>query len=513
MSVPAPPGGDRRADRPAVSMDSPGPDYDLAVVGGGINGAGIARDAAGRGFRVLLVERDDLASHTSSASTKLIHGGLRYLEHYEFALVRKALAEREVLLKIAPQLVRPLRFVIPLVEGSRPDWMIRAGLFLYDHLAGRERIPDSAALDLTVEAAGRALHANFERGHAYWDAWVDDARLVVTNARDAADRGATVRTRCACRELEAVEGGWRLRLHDGGTSFTVGARAVVDATGPWAGRLIPAALGGRPAALRRVRGSHIVVPALFDHGDAYLLQQPDGRITFAIPYEGRYTLIGTTEVDEPGEPAAGPASAADIAYLCAAANRFLRRSVSPADVVWHFSGVRPLIGGEGEAAGAISRDYRLERQADGPPALTVLGGKITTYRALAEQAVDRLQQELGSGGAAWTAGVPLPGGDLVEHDFAAFLRAAAQDYRWCPPALLARWCAAYGSRLADLLAGASRLDDLGDEVAPGLHAREIDYLRRQEWVRCADDLLWRRSKLGLHCTSAQRAAVAAYLGG
>lgn len=487
-------------------------DFDLVVVGGGINGAGVARDAAGRGFRVLLVERDDLAAHTSSASTKLIHGGLRYLEHYEFGLVKKALAEREVMLRIAPHLVRPLRFVIPMADGSRPDWMIRAGLFLYDHLAGRERIPDSAAVDLTVDPAGRALHATFERGHAYYDAWVDDARLVVANARDAADRGAEVRTRCACTSIAAIEGGWRLELDAANRLSCVTARAVVDATGPWAGRLVPKALGQKAVALRKVRGSHIVVPQLFAHEEAYLLQQPDGRIVFAIAYEQRFTLIGTTEIDEPGDPSFGPASAAEVDYLCAAVNRFLRRAVEPADVIWSFSGVRPLVGGEGEEAGAITRDYRLEINDDGPPGLSILGGKITTYRVLAEQAVDRLQAVLGGGAAAWTATAPLPGGDLVEHDFEGFLRAAAQDYPWCMPVTLRRWARAYGSRIRRLLAGVDSISALGAELAPAVYARELDYLRDFEWAYCAADVLWRRSKLGLHLDAAGRQAVVDYFG-
>lgn len=488
-------------------------DFDIAVVGGGINGAGIARDAAGRGYRVLLVERDDLASHTSSASTKLIHGGLRYLEHYEFALVRKALAERETLLRSAPHLIRPQRFVIPMVAGSRPDWMIRAGLFLYDHLAPRELIPDSQAIDLASGPAGAALHATFERGHAYWDAWVDDARLVVACAQDAARHGATVRTRTACTGLVAEEGRWRVALRGLAGDADVSARAVVDAGGPWAGRLVAQAIGTRPAVLRRVRGSHIVVPALFAHDDAYLLQQPDGRVVFAIPYEGAFTLVGTTEVDDDGDPAQATMDAEELDYLCAAANRFLRRQIAPADVVWHFSGVRPLVGEDAADAGAVSRDYRLDFAADGLPALTVLGGKLTTFRVLAEEAVDGLQRRLGGGSAAWTAHAPLPGGELVEHDFAAFARAAAQDYRWCPPALLARWTRAYGAALGELLAGVRGIADLGRELAPGLYAREIDYLQSHEWAQCADDVLWRRSKLGLGYTPAQRAAVRDYLGG
>ena len=390
--------------------------------------------------------------------------------------------------------------------------MLRIGLFLYDHLAERERIPASAAVDLTTDPAGAALHATFERGHAYFDAWVDDARLVLANVRDAADHGATVCTRCACESAEAIEGGWRVRLRDADGTRSTTTRALVDATGPWAGGLIPAALGERAPRLRRVRGSHIVVPALFDHDSAFLFQQPDGRIGFAIPYEGRFTMIGTTEVDDDGDPAAVAISADEVSYLCDAANRFLRRSITPDDVVWHFSGVRPLVGGEGEDAGEISRDYRLDTSTDGPPALTVLGGKITTYRVLGEQAVDLLQAQLGGGGAEWTALAPLPGGDLVEHDFAAFLTAVRQDYPWAPKACLERWAHAYGSRIARLLDGAGALSDLGKEIAPGLWAREIDYLCREEWAQTAEDVLWRRSKLGLHLDADGRAAVAAYLG-
>jgi len=495
-------------------------DCDVLVIGGGINGAGIARDAAGRGLRVLLCEKDDLAQHTSSASSKLIHGGLRYLEHYQFGLVRKALAEREVLLKSAPHIMHPLRFVMPQrsgegpsgerAPGQRPAWMIRAGLFLYDHLARRDFLPGSASIDLRADPAGTALQRRFARAFVYSDAWVDDARLVVLAAVDARDRGATVLTRTRCTALRREGARWSATLAGQHGAVTVQARCLVNATGPWAARFLQEAVGGRRPGvrpLRLVKGSHIVVPRLFEHGQAYLLQQPDGRIVFALPYEGAFTLVGTTDVDYTGELDRVSISAAETAYLCDAVNRCFERRTGPEEVVWSYAGVRPLIGDEGSpsAAGA-SRDYRLETDTGGAPLLSVFGGKVTTFRRLAEDAVDWIAPALGRRAPGWTAHACLPGGDLFGKapdargvlEFDAWLRTRQQQYAWLAPALLKRYARAYGTRIGALLSHCRTRADLGAEVVPGLFEVELDYLRRHEWALGADDVLWRRTKLGLH---------------
>ena len=495
-------------------------DCDVLVVGGGINGAGIARDAAGRGLRVVLCEKDDLAAHTSSASSKLIHGGLRYLEHYEFGLVRKALAEREVLLKSAPHIMHPLRFVMPQrtaegpsgeATGQRPAWMIRAGLFLYDHLSRRDFLPPSGSIDLRADPAGAALQRRFARAFVYSDAWVDDARLVVLAAVDARERGATVLTRTRCTALRRDAARWSATLSGPKGELLVQARCLVNATGPWAAHF-PHEAGGTvsPAGnrtLRLIKGSHIVVPRLFTHGQAYLLQQSDGRIVFALPYEGAFTLVGTTDVEYTGDLDRVAISAAETAYLCDAVNRCFERRIGPEDVVWSFAGVRPLIGGDGGAsASGASRDYRLETDTHGAPMLSVYGGKVTTFRRLAEQAVDWVAPALGRRAAGWTAQASLPGGDLFGKapdargvlEFEAWLRTRQQQYAWLAPALLRRYARAYGTRLGTLLAHCRTRADLGEEIVPGLFEVELDYLRRQEWALAAEDVLWRRTKLGLH---------------
>ncbi|HVL56020.1 MAG TPA: glycerol-3-phosphate dehydrogenase [Burkholderiaceae bacterium] len=491
--------------------------YDVVVIGGGINGAGIARDAAGRGLSVLLCEQHDLAQHTSSASTKLIHGGLRYLEYYEFGLVRKALREREVLLRAAPHIIRPLRFVMPYDASMRPQWMIRAGLFLYDHLARRELLPGSSAIDLRAHPAGAPLRDTYRRAFVYSDGWVDDARLVVLNAIDASERGATVltRTRCvgATREQSASgEPHWKVRLRragEGGAESTVTARALVNAAGPWAASLLSEQLGLRSRRrLRQVKGSHIVVPALFEHPFAYIFQNPDRRIIFAIPFERRFTLIGTTDVDYPGDPGQAAIDAQEIDYLCANATRYFRAPVRPADVVWTYSGVRPLLDDERDDARAVTRDYQLELDRDGAPLLSVLGGKITTFRKLAEEAVGRVQDALGRSAPAWTAAAPLPGGDLPGADFERFEQSLRARLPWLAAPVLERWARAYGTRIDRLVGSADRVAQLGAEVAPGLYEAELDYLRSREWAATADDALWRRTKLGLQLDADQRRAVA-----
>ena len=487
-------------------------DCDLLVVGGGINGAGIARDAAGRGLRVVLCDKDDLGAHTSSASSKLIHGGLRYLEHREFGLVRKALAEREVLLRSAPHIMRPLRFVMPHVPGQRPAWLMRAGLFLYDRLAPREFLPASHTIDLAGHRAGLPLKPEFARAFVYSDGWVDDARLVVLNAVDAHARGATVLPRTLCTALARRGRLWEARLQHAGGALAVHARAAVNATGPWAGSFARQLDGGAAAPqrpLRLVKGSHIVVPRLFDHACAYLFQHADGRVVFAMPYEGAFTLIGTTDVDVDvdGDPGAATIGADEERYLCLLANRYFRRQVTPADIVWRYSGVRPLLDDPAcrNAAGA-TRDYRLERVDEGAPLLTVFGGKITTYRKLAEEALDWLAPRLGRQARAWTADAVLPGGDLFGPqpgsrgvlEFDRWVMALRARHPWLPAPLALRYARAYGTRVERIIERATCLDDLGDEVAPGLYEAELRYLMACEWAVSADDVLWRRTKLGLH---------------
>ncbi len=488
--------------------------FDTCIVGGGINGAGIARDLAGRGSRVLLCEKDDLAAHTSSSSTKLIHGGLRYLEYREFSLVRKALAEREVLLKSAPHIMWPLRFVMPHDPSMRAVWLIRIGLFLYDHLARREVLPASRTVDLRTHPAGKPLKAAFTKGFVYSDGWVDDARLVVLNAVDAAARGATVLTRTRCVDALRSPTHWRVRLASrAGGEREIHARSLVNAAGPWAAQFLgEQAHQADHRSLRLVKGSHIVVPKLFDHDHAYIFQNPDKRIIFAIPYETDFTLIGTTDVEQHGPIGEARIDAAETAYLCEQASRYFERPVLPSHVVWSYSGVRPLLEDEAGDPSAVTRDYSLDLDTAEAPLLTVWGGKITTFRKLAEEAADLLGSTTPSTRGAWTHDVPLPGGDLSEWigapdkpdaDFARFVQAVAARHSHLPPPLLHRLARAYGSRI-DMLLG----QPLGAEVAPGLHEAELAYLHEHEWARSADDVLWRRSKLGLHLTEAERGAVA-----
>ncbi len=454
----------------------------------------------GRGLRTLLCEQHDLASHTSSASTKLIHGGLRYLEFYDFALVRKSLREREIVLTSAPHICWPLRFVLPHDAHLRPAWMIRAGLFLYDHLARRRLLPASGSVNLRRHPAGAPLETRYTRGFVYSDAWVDDARLVVITAMDAREHGATVLTRTRCTRLERRGERWSATLERaGGGTIEVEARAVVNATGPWVDRFLDGATtlgaGHHP---RQVKGSHIVVPRLFEHDYAYIFQGADGRVVFAIPYEGDYTLIGTTETDYAGDLATPAIDEPEIEYLLALANRYFSRDLARSDVAWTFAGLRPLLADPRDRATSVTRDYVLDLDTAGAPLLSVYGGKLTTYRKLAEDVIDELAPRLGCSAAHWTAAAPLPGGDLPGADFDAFHAGLATRHPWMPAPLLQRYARAYGTRAARILDGAGSLADLGEEVLPALHAREIDYLRREEWAVAAEDILLRRSKLGLH---------------
>lgn len=495
-------------------------DCDLLIVGGGINGAGIARDAAGRGLRVILCEQHDLAQHTSSASTKLIHGGLRYLEYFEFKLVRKSLQEREVLLRAAPHIMWPLRFVMPHDAGQRPAWMIRAGLFLYDHLAYREFLPASEGVSLRKHVAGVPLKGNYRKGFVYSDGWVDDARLVVLNALDASEHGAKILTRAKCMEVRRQDQGWRARLDSEQYGrIDVNARAIVNAAGPWTAQFANAVSGAKNThGLRLIKGSHIIVPRLFDHPYAYIFQNPDKRIIFAIPYQDDFTLIGTTDLEYTGDPGQVKISDDEVRYLCQMANRYFIKQIAAGDVVWSYSGVRPLLEDSAQNASAVTRDYLLECDENNPPFLNVWGGKITTYRKLAEEALAMLLPRLALHAPEWTSAAPLPGGDLQQagalvasYDFERFSTEFCTRYSWLPNKIAQRYARCYGSRASSILGTAQKISDLGEELAPGIYEQEARYLFAVEWARSAEDILWRRTKCGLHCQPQQVARLQEWL--
>jgi len=491
-------------------MDS----YDLLVIGGGINGAGIARDAVGRGLSVLLVEKDDLGAHTSSASSKLIHGGLRYLAQYEFRLVAEALAEREVLLRIAAHLVRPARFIMPHVPQLRPRWMIRTGLFLYDHLGRRTRLPGSHAVRLDRPPYDSGLKPELRHGFVYSDCRVDDARLVVANARDAVVRGARVLTRTECVAAKRERNGWRARLHGDSGDFEVVAKAVVNAAGPWVKTVLNQRLH-QPSHdnVRLVKGSHIVVPLLYEGDHAFILQNDDRRVVFMIPYEGRYTLVGTTDVPHDGDPSEPEASVAEADYLCRAASRYLQQPVDPAHIVWRYAGVRPLYDDGSVNPSAVTRDYvlRLDSDQGVAPVLSVFGGKITTYRRLAEHALARLTSWFPGMGKPWTAEAMLPGSAIPGGDMPRFEHHLTQRYPGLPGPLLLALARRHGALTYDVLGNAAAIADLGEHFGAELYAREVDYLVDREWARVADDVLWRRTKSGLRMTPEQREVVGRYL--
>ena len=498
-------------------MPEDGKIHDLAIVGGGINGVGIARDAAGRGLSVLVVESGDLAGGTSSASSKLIHGGLRYLEHRQFRLVRDALKEREVLMASAPHLVRPLRFVLPHVPAMRPRTLIRLGLFLYDHLARRRTIPGSTGVHLSSSPLGAPLRREYSHGFSYWDCRVDDARLVVVNARAAAERGADIRTRTSCIGAERLDGHWRLRLRDEATGEVHWARArsLVNAAGPWVAGVANSIDTGSEAAagkrMRLVKGSHIVVPRIAGAEDAYILQNDDRRVVFVLPFEDRFSLIGTTDVPFEGDAGGVAIDAAETQYLIAAVSGFLKRPPAASDVVWSFSGVRPLYEDDRSApASAITRNYRLELEGGGsqPPLLTVMGGKLTTYRRLAEDAVDRLAPHLATAGGRWTASAPLPGGDLPASDVDTFVDDLVRRHNRFDRAYLVRLVRRHG-RIAEEVLGDSRsLQDMGRHVGADLYEREVLHMAANEWARRPEDVLWRRTKTGVHLSAAERKTAA-----
>jgi glycerol-3-phosphate dehydrogenase len=488
--------------------------FDLLVIGGGVNGAGIARDAQGRGLATCLVERGDLAAGTSSNSSKLIHGGLRYLEQYEFRLVREALAEREVLLRIAPHIVWPMRFVLPHRPEMRPRWMIRAGLFLYDNLARRVSLPGAESIATATHAYGQPLAAAITAAFAYSDCWVEDSRLVVLNARDAALRGAEVLVRTSFAGAERDATGWTCRLVAAdGSERRIRARALVNAAGPWVLDAQQAARARAQDRVRLIRGSHIVLPALYEGEQAYILQNDDRRVVFVIPYEGRFSLVGTTDVPHEGDARDAHCTPEEAAYLCAAVGRQFKRAPRPEDIVWRYAGVRPLHDDGADDPSAVTRDYVLKTDAPPglAPVLTVYGGKITTYRRLAEEAVGRIAEALGAAGTPWTATAALPGGAFGGLDLAAFEQAMARRHPWLAPATLRRLVRAYGSDLDAMLDGASGANAMGDDFGAGFTERELDWLIRHEWVRDAEDVLWRRSKLGLHMPQEGQERLAARL--
>ncbi len=498
-------------------MAEAGANYDILVIGGGINGAGIARDAAGRGLSVLLVEKDDLASATSSWSSKLIHGGLRYLEQFEFRLVAEALAEREVLLNIAPHLVHPLRFVMPHVPELRPRWMIRTGLFLYDHLgrrattAGTDRLPGSHGINLAEHPYCAGLKPAIKHGFVYSDCRVDDARLVLANAVSAAESGAAILTRTTCIGGKRNNGHWKILLRAAsGKVTTVSAKALVNATGPWVKQTLNQNLH-QPSSdnIRLVKGSHIVVPCLYPGEHAFILQNDDRRVVFMIPYEDRYTLIGTTDVPLEAQSDLPVASAAEIEYLCRAVNRYLAQPIAPRDVVWSYAGVRPLYDDGSTNASAVTRDYTLRVDADGDtaPVLSIFGGKITTYRKLAEQALQKLAPWFPDMKAAWTDTAPLPGGEST-----AIAEASAEE-QWpmLPASLIAALRKRHGSRIGHVLLDVKSASDLGRHFGAQIYAREVDYMIAHEWAKSGDDVLYRRSKAGLQLEGDQRAAVDEYV--
>jgi len=483
-------------------------DFDLAVIGGGINGAGIARDAAGRGLRVVLFEQNDLASGTSSASSKLIHGGLRYLEHGEFRLVREALGEREVLLRMAPHLIRPLRFVLPLNEARRSPLLLRLGLLIYDWMGRRKILPGTRELDLLTDPAGAPLRPTFHHAYEYSDCFADDARLVVLNAVDAAERGAVIRTRTRCVRAERGEA-WRLILNVRGQRDVVTARALVNAAGAWVETVAETVLR-RPLQphLRLDKGTHIVVRRLYDHDRAYILQIADSRVVFAIPFEGDFTLIGTTDGSFFGDPAVVVPTGEEIAYLCAAVSEYFSTTLTAADMVWAFAGVRALYDDGARKAQDVGREYALildERRGEAP-LLNVYGGKITTYRRLAEDALDRLAAYFPPA-SRWTADTPLPGGDFAYDGFETQIETTQRRWPFVSREHARRLMRAYGTRVENVLKTAASLDDLGVCFGADLTAAEVRYLMQKEWAQTADDVLWRRSKLGLRLSAAQKAAL------
>lgn len=488
--------------------------YDVIVVGGGINGAGIAADAAGRGLSVALLEAEDLASGTSAWSSKLIHGGLRYLEHYEFRLVKEALAEREVLLRIAPHLVTPLRFRLPYHKGLRPAWMIRVGLFLYDHLSKRVSLPSSQSVRFGSDSA---LKPEFTQGFEYSDCRVDDSRLVVMNAKLAESKGADIFTRHRVTAAERKATGWQVQVATAqGQNKTLEGKTLVNAAGPWVSSLLDSVKGSQSRnAIRLVKGSHLVVPRIHEGSEAYILQHSDGRIVFVIPYLNDYSLIGTTDVDYHGDPREVSIDAKEIDYLLKLVNEYFKTQLQEDAIIWTFSGVRPLMQGEevGQAATQVTRDYQLELESEpgAAPLLSIFGGKLTTYRKLAEAAMDKLQPFLPYMESAWTAEATLPGGELIQ-SLDDYQQQLEGKYSFLEPESLQRIATTYGRQSENWLGQANSEEDLGPRFGD-LYAREVDYLLTEEWAETAEDILWRRTKTGIRISAEDRQALEAYIQG
>jgi len=492
--------------------------HDIFIIGGGINGCGIARDAAGRGYSVFLAEMNDLASGTSSGSTKLIHGGLRYLEYYEFRLVREALKEREVLWKNAPHIIWPMRFVLPIAEGIRPPWLVRLGLFLYDHIGGRKLLPATRTLDMRRDPSGKPLKPLFTKAFEYSDCWVNDARLVVLNARDAVKRGATIRTRTKVVSAQRADKLWHVTIEDtrSGARSLVKARLLVNASGPWIDNVLSEAMGQKDAHnVRLVQGSHIVVRKKFDDPRAYFFQNRDGRIIFAIPYENEFTLIGTTDRDYPGDPAKVHISDEEVTYLCNAASEYFAEPVRPEDIIWTYSAVRPLYDDGASKAQEATRDYVLRPDApEGqPPRIDAFGGKITTYRRLSEHMLEKIEDFLGKRGKPWTANAPLPGGEFAHDGFEGEVKRLRDSYAFLAPAHAARLVRLYGTDARTIVGNASSLADLGQHFGADLYQAEIDFLIAHEWATTAEDVLWRRTKLGLRLTAEEASMLDEYMQG
>jgi len=498
-------------------------DYDICVIGGGINGVGIARDAAGRGLKVLLVEAQDLASATSSASTKLVHGGLRYLEHYEFGLVKESLHERETLLNAAPHIIWPLRFVLPHHSALRPIWMIRLGLFLYDTLAGRRKLAKSNSVNFNISKLGDPLKDEYLKGFEYSDCWVEDSRLVVLNAVDAYERGADIMPKTACIALAptADKKLWDVMLQNmiNGDQFKVTAKSIVNAAGPWVRSVLDGSSLVKPGdgapGVRLVQGSHIVIPKLYEGDHPYILQQKDGRIVFTIPYEHHYTLVGTTDKQYEGDPSHVVISPEEIDYLCAAVNDSFKKQIMPEHIVWSYSGVRSLVDDGNENSSKVTRDYKLYLDEQyGPPIISVFGGKITTYRVLGEEVIGKMMLALKAqghdvSGIPWTHDAVLPGGDMSNRDFEHYLSLQKPRYSFLPEVLIRRYARAYGTRMEWILSGVNKVDDMGQHFGDHLYEREVLHLMKYEFALTAEDILWRRSKLGLHVSEATVTALGA----
>ncbi len=491
-------------------------EFDIFIIGGGINGCGIARDAVGRGYSVALCEMNDLASGTSSGSTKLVHGGLRYLEHYEFRLVREALSEREVLWKTAPHIIWPLRFTLPYLQGLRPAWFLRLGLFIYDHIGGRKKLPATKTVNLTKEPAGAPLKPGINKGFEYSDCWVNDARLVVLNAQDAAEKGAQIETRTRCTRARRENGIWHITTQNLKTKEekTLTARILVNASGPWVDDVLGTSLGDNEARnVRLVQGSHIVVPKMFDHDRCYIFQNADERIIFAIPYEQDYTLIGTTDQDFNGDVNDISISDAEVTYLCEAASEYFTKPIKETDVVWTYSGVRPLYDDGASKAQEATRDYvlRQDGKKGEAPLLNVFGGKITTYRRLAESMLEKIEAALGKKKPRWTANSILPGGDFDPEEFDALVDKFALKYPFLERKVAWRFVRSYGTKAWELLDGITSSDDMGEDFGAGLTEQEVKYLMKNEWAQTAEDVVWRRGKLGIRMSEEQIAGLNAWM--